>query len=398
MPSYVHQSSQATACPVGTTSSRNIAGVVVPCSVAQTVALGACRGTYPQFGLLPRRTPTIVVACVALPQASGVVGWTKLGRSATWRAQTQALYAPIRAQPCLARPANDHTPYGPYTDVCALTAQTSDTRRGLEPGKYRLYQEKISVFTADVFRPLTTPAPGWGREPGRLYRHLLRPAPFPRPYPPQLRYINGFNADPGLPTQLSSRHMSYGRADDIGNMTIGTAMASGVEGMPVGWRTFPGPSHLVPVVLTEMSESHPSELRSNHPWQRPLGTPSATKDVSGWAIRHPADGCVDVGSINGGNRSVIRHETAMLLWEWDPAPRSGVYARHSHGCAKCKSVVCTPRLAVACIARCASGFRTEAPVLTTHGCPTFAHVFARRQHAEARAAGCDQTLTPVQMI
>ncbi|KAI8495511.1 hypothetical protein Bbelb_269660, partial [Branchiostoma belcheri] len=181
----------------------------------------------------------------ASPHLGGVVGWTKLGRSATWRAQTQALYAPIRAQPCLARPANDHTPYGPYTDVCALTAQTSDTRRGLEPGTYRLYQEKISVFTGDVFRPLTTPAPGWGREPGRLYRHLLRdPSPSPGTHPslarslppalyPQLRYINGFNADSGLPTQLSSRHMSYGRADDIGNMTIGTAMASGVEGMPV---------------------------------------------------------------------------------------------------------------------------------------------------------------------
>ncbi|KAI8514751.1 hypothetical protein Bbelb_073420 [Branchiostoma belcheri] len=36
------------------------------------------------------------------------------------------------------------------------------------------------------------------------------------------------------------------------------------------------------------------------------------------------------------------------------------------------------------------GFRTEA-VLTTHGCPTFAHVFARRQHAEARTAGCDRS-------
>ncbi|KAI8519844.1 hypothetical protein Bbelb_031010 [Branchiostoma belcheri] len=40
----------------------------------------------------------------------------------------------------------------------------------------------------------------------------------------------------------------------------------------------------------------------------------------------------------------------------------------------------------------ASGFRTEV-VLTMHGCPAFAHVFARRQHAEARTAGCDQALT-----
>ncbi|KAI8506650.1 hypothetical protein Bbelb_160770 [Branchiostoma belcheri] len=39
-----------------------------------------------------------------------------------------------------------------------------------------------------------------------------------------------------------------------------------------------------------------------------------------------------------------------------------------------------------------SGFRTEV-VLTTHGCPTFAHVFAHRQHADARTAGCDQALT-----
>ncbi|KAI8510545.1 hypothetical protein Bbelb_114610, partial [Branchiostoma belcheri] len=35
------------------------------------------------------------------------------------------------------------------------------------------------------------------------------------------------------------------------------------------------------------------------------------------------------------------------------------------------------------------GFRTEV-VLTTRGCHTFAHVFARRQHAEARTAGCDR--------
>ncbi|KAI8519689.1 hypothetical protein Bbelb_029460 [Branchiostoma belcheri] len=37
--------------------------------------------------------------------------------------------------------------------------------------------------------------------------------------------------------------------------------------------------------------------------------------------------------------------------------RSGVDARHSHGCARCKSVVCTPRLAVSgcVIVRCASG-------------------------------------------
>ncbi|KAI8514685.1 hypothetical protein Bbelb_072760 [Branchiostoma belcheri] len=66
-------------------------------------------------------------------------------------------------------------------------------------------------------------------------------------------------------------------------------------------------------------------------------------------------------------------------------------SRHSHGCAKCtcKSVVCTPRLAVS---GCVHRFRTEA-VLTTHGCPTFAHVFARRQHAEARTAGCDRRLS-----
>ncbi|KAI8506590.1 regulation of mast cell degranulation [Branchiostoma belcheri] len=61
-------------------------------------------------------------------------------------------------------------------------------------------------------------------------------------------------------------------------------------------------------------------------------------------------------------------------------------ARHSHGFARCQSVVCTPRLAVS---GCVHRFRTEA-VLTTHGCPTFAHVFARRQHAEARKAGCDR--------
>ncbi|KAI8519353.1 hypothetical protein Bbelb_026100 [Branchiostoma belcheri] len=62
-------------------------------------------------------------------------------------------------------------------------------------------------------------------------------------------------------------------------------------------------------------------------------------------------------------------------------------ARHSHGFAKCKSGVCTPRLVV-------SGFGTEA-VLTTHGCPAFAHVSARRQHAEARTAGCDRRFTIV---
>ncbi|KAI8509494.1 hypothetical protein Bbelb_133420 [Branchiostoma belcheri] len=81
-------------------------------------------------------------------------------------------------------------------------------------------------------------------------------------------------------------------------------------------------------------------------------------------------------------------------------------ARHSHGCTKCKSVVCTPRLAVSgCVHRTLRksstaclrapkpvGFRTEA-VLTTHGTPTFAHVFARRQHAEARTAGCDRRFT-----
>ncbi|KAI8491396.1 Arachidonate 5-lipoxygenase [Branchiostoma belcheri] len=52
-------------------------------------------------------------------------------------------------------------------------------------------------------------------------------------------------------------------------------------------------------------------------------------------------------------------------------------------------VVCMPSLAVS---GCVHRFRTEA-VLTTHGCPTFAHVFARRQHAEARTAGCDQALS-----
>ncbi|KAI8509426.1 hypothetical protein Bbelb_132740 [Branchiostoma belcheri] len=55
-------------------------------------------------------------------------------------------------------------------------------------------------------------------------------------------------------------------------------------------------------------------------------------------------------------------------------------ARHSRGCTRCKSVVCTPSLAVS---GCVHRFRTEV-VLTTHGCPAFAHVFARRQHAEAR--------------
>ncbi|KAI8506548.1 Receptor-interacting serine/threonine-protein kinase 4 [Branchiostoma belcheri] len=44
----------------------------------------------------------------------------------------------------------------------------------------------------------------------------------------------------------------------------------------------------------------------------------------------------------------------------------------------------------------AQGFRTE-PVLTTYGCPTFAHAFDRRQHAEARTAGCDQGLTNKKM-
>ncbi|KAI8481248.1 cuticle development [Branchiostoma belcheri] len=67
--------------------------------------------------------------------------------------------------------------------------------------------------------------------------------------------------------------------------------------------------------------------------------------------------------------------------------RSGIDARHSHGFARCKSVFCMPRLAV-------SGFRTEA-VLTTHGCPAFAHVFARRQHAEARTAGCARSFMQV---
>ncbi|KAI8510816.1 hypothetical protein Bbelb_117320 [Branchiostoma belcheri] len=38
------------------------------------------------------------------------------------------------------------------------------------------------------------------------------------------------------------------------------------------------------------------------------------------------------------------------------------------------------------------GFRTEA-ALTTHGCPAFAYVFARRQHAESRTAGCDRSLS-----
>ncbi|KAI8484600.1 hypothetical protein Bbelb_377070 [Branchiostoma belcheri] len=61
--------------------------------------------------------------------------------------------------------------------------------------------------------------------------------------------------------------------------------------------------------------------------------------------------------------------------------RSGVDARHSHGFARCKSVVCTPRLAVG---GCVHRFRTEA-VLTTHGCPTF-------NHAEARTAGCDRSI------
>ncbi|KAI8482670.1 Neurexophilin [Branchiostoma belcheri] len=89
-------------------------------------------------------------------------------------------------------------------------------------------------------------------------------------------------------------------------------------------------------------------------------------------------------------------------------------ARHSPGCTKCKSVVCTPSLAVSgCVHRGRTHtyvFRTArtghalrsyshvrvvnpqtarfrtAVVLTTHGCPTLAHVFERRQHAEARTA------------
>ncbi|KAI8510804.1 hypothetical protein Bbelb_117200 [Branchiostoma belcheri] len=67
--------------------------------------------------------------------------------------------------------------------------------------------------------------------------------------------------------------------------------------------------------------------------------------------------------------------------------RSGIDARHSHDLARCKSVDCTPRLAVS---GCVHRFRTEA-VLTTHGSPAFAHVFARRQHADARTAGCDRS-------
>ncbi|KAI8498026.1 Mx1p [Branchiostoma belcheri] len=41
------------------------------------------------------------------------------------------------------------------------------------------------------------------------------------------------------------------------------------------------------------------------------------------------------------------------------------------------------------------GFRTEA-VLTTHGCPAFAHVFARRQHAEAREGNLEDIEESIQ--
>ncbi|KAI8506171.1 hypothetical protein Bbelb_155980 [Branchiostoma belcheri] len=43
------------------------------------------------------------------------------------------------------------------------------------------------------------------------------------------------------------------------------------------------------------------------------------------------------------------HVCYVFLKTWG---RSGVNARHSHGCARCKSVVCTPRLAVSgCVHR-----------------------------------------------
>ncbi|KAI8515783.1 hypothetical protein Bbelb_065960 [Branchiostoma belcheri] len=106
----------------------------------------------------------------------------------------------------------------------------------------------------------------------------------------------------------------------------------------------------------------------------------------------------------------IKRLVCMASWYTTGWPAEGV--RHSHGCARCTYVVCTTRLTVSgcvhqirCVARAlhvrstwygarvfcvvieqvnweVRRFRTEA-VLTTHGYPTFAHVFARRQHAEA---------------
>ncbi|KAI8488143.1 hypothetical protein Bbelb_342610 [Branchiostoma belcheri] len=104
-----------------------------------------------------------------------------------------------------------------------------------------------------------------------------------------------------------------------------------------------------------------------------------------------------------------------------------VNARQSHGCARCKYVACTPRLAVvgACIVRCASGKPYKyLHVLLTYG--KYRYVLARkgaesaartqrkfymhlkcydvsacsqvswipygRQHATARTAGCDRGL------
>ncbi|KAI8500192.1 hypothetical protein Bbelb_217580 [Branchiostoma belcheri] len=76
----------------------------------------------------------------------------------------------------------------------------------------------------------------------------------------------------------------------------------------------------------------------------------------------------------------------------NPAPNpprqgrwSGVDARHSHGFARCKSVVCTPRLAVS---GCVHRFRTEV-VLTTHGCPTFAHVDSTQKHVREAIHSAD---------
>ncbi|KAI8498055.1 hypothetical protein Bbelb_239990 [Branchiostoma belcheri] len=76
--------------------------------------------------------------------------------------------------------------------------------------------------------------------------------------------------------------------------------------------------------------------------------------------------------------------TVKLQSYRDPVSRSLVEARPSTGQAP-RSLVANTSKALVTTRR----FRAEA-VLTTHGCPTFAHVFARRQHAEGRTAGCDR--------
>ncbi|KAI8496752.1 Leucine rich repeat C-terminal domain [Branchiostoma belcheri] len=126
--------------------------------------------------------------------------------------------------------------------------------------------------------------------------------------------------------------------------------------------------------------------------------------------------------------------------------RSGVDARHSHGCKKCKSVVCTPRLAVSgCVHRTLRKWRPYSHVLLPHGtygaraslvlartgresadrthekfnvhlkfygvsaCSQIRRipyggsthhawmpcVCPRRQHAEARTAGCDRSFKAI---